>query len=37
MVKTGLVVNQEKPLLNPLETSVCIQTQPPYFSTKNIK
>ena len=38
MVKTALVVNQEKPLLNPLKTSsVCIQTQPPYFSTKNIK
>ena len=35
MVKTALVVNQEKPLLNPLKTSsVCIQTQPPYLVLK---
>ena len=38
MVKTALAVKQKKLLLNSLKTSsVCIQTQPPYFSIKNIK
>ena len=38
MVKTALAVNEKRPLLNSLKTSsICIQTQPPYFSTKNVK